>query len=156
MREKPEDRLEMLEAFTERAEAALKFQGERARARALLLRWGTAWQGPSRSLTYTRSVHGSYLHFNQLIGKTWSQAFTFHAAPRHGLSLRGPDTDRARKSHKLRDTRLDATGLDALFEAWSQHPEPRPAGNAIEAFLEETPDEVWEAMLQEALACLKG
>lgn len=156
MMEKREDPMELLEAFTERALAALKFQGERARARAILLRWATAWQGPTRSLTYTRSLHGSYLHFNQLIGKVWCQAFSFHAAPRHGLSMRGPDTDRARKSHKLRDNRLDASGLDALFTAWSAHPELRPAGIAVEAFLGETPDEVWEAMLQEALGCLKA
>lgn len=155
MQETPEDRVEILEAFAERAQAALRFQTDRARAKALLFRWGTAWQGSTRSLTLTRSLHGTYLHFNQLIGKVWCQVFSFHAAPRQGLTMRGPDSDRARKSHKHRDNRLDASGLDALFAAWSAHPETRPAGIAVEADLLEVPDETWEAMLQETLKILK-
>lgn len=94
------------------------------------------------------------MHFNQLIGDVWCKAFTFHAAPRHGLSLRGPDTDRLRKSHKLRANRLDSRPLDSLFEAWSAHPEARPAGNAVELFMDEAHDDVWELFLQEALSCL--
>ena len=95
------------------------------------------------------------MRFNQLIGSVWCHVFAFHAVPREGLSLRGPDTDRTRKSHKLRNNRLDSSSLDALFDAWSAHPEAHPAGNAVEFWLEETPDEVWDACLEEALGCLK-
>ena len=49
---------------------------------------------------------------------------------------------------------LDAAPLDALFEAWSLHPEARPAGHAVEFFLDETPDETWAACLAEVLAHL--
>jgi hypothetical protein len=124
---------------------------ERARAQALLDRWSALWPGPKRNITCTFSNHGAFLHFNQMIGSTWSHVFTFHAAPRHGLSMRGPDTDRVRKAHKHRDTPLDRQGLDEVFTAWSAHPEARPAGNAIELYLEEAADEVWEACLQEVL-----
>jgi hypothetical protein len=102
----------------------------------------------------TMSNHGAFLHFDQKIGVTWAHVFTFHAASRHGLSLKGPDPDRIRKAHKHRDNPLDRTGLDAIFDAWSVHPEARPAGNAVEFYLEETSDETWEACLQEALTRL--
>jgi hypothetical protein len=68
--------------------------------------------------------------------------------------MRGPDPDRTRKAHKFRDHPMDRTGLDAVFEAWSAHPEARPAGNAIELYLEEAPDEVWESCLQDVLRLL--
>jgi hypothetical protein len=68
--------------------------------------------------------------------------------------MRGPDTDRIRKSHKLRRHPLDRGPLDQVFAAWSAHPEVRPAGNAVELVLEEVPDEVWEACLKELLAAL--
>lgn len=148
--------MEILEAFLADVSASLKHAQARARAGAIITRWGTAWQGPARTLDHTRSIHGSCLHFNQLIGTVWCQAFTFHVVPRNGLFLRGPDTDRSRKSHKLRSNRLDASGLDALYAAWSGRPEAHPAGNAVEFRLEETPDETWEACLQDALACLKA
>jgi len=146
--------LEELDPFLAKALASLKHPQERKRAEALLTRWYALWPGPKRNITCTFSNHGAFLHFNQMIGSTWSHVFTFHAAPRHGLSMRGPDTDRSRKAHKHRDTPLDRTGLDAVFAAWSAHPEARPAGNAIELFLDEAPDEVWEACLQEALQYL--
>jgi hypothetical protein len=47
---------------------------------------------------------------------------------------------------------MDRQGLDRVYAAWSAHPEARPAGNAVELYLEETPDEVWEACLQEVLS----
>ncbi len=146
--------MEDLNFFFTKAQGALKHASERKRAEAILLRWTALWTGPKRSLTTTHSNHGAFLHFNQLIGATWSAVFTFHAAPRHGLSLRGPDPDRIRKSHRHRDKSLDRSGLDALFDAWSAHPEARPAGNAVEIYLEEASDEVWEACLQEALTRL--
>lgn len=147
--------METLADFILAATSVIRYASDRQRAEALLTRWGTAWQGPNRALDATYSNHGAYLHFNQLIGKVWSHAFTFHAAQRQSLVLRGPDTDRARKSHKLRNTKLDPTGLDALFLAWSARPEAHPAGNAVEFRLEETPDEVWEACLQDALHHLR-
>ena len=131
--------------------SALKHPQERKRATALLNHWIDQWPGPKRNITCTFSNHGAFLHFNQLIGTTWSHVFTFHAAHRHGLSLKGPDTDRTRKSHKRRANPLDREGLDAVFDAWSAHPEARPAGNAIELFLEEAPDDVWEACLEEVM-----
>ena len=147
--------MEILELFLAEASASLKRPQSRARAEAVLTRWATAWQGPARTLEHTRSIHGACLRFNQLIGSVWCHVFAFHAVPREGLSLRGPDTDRTRKSHKLRNNRLDSSSLDALFDAWSAHPEAHPAGNAVEFWLEETPDEVWDACLEEALGCLK-
>ena len=140
-----------LDHFLAKAMAAVKHPQERRRAEAILLRWTALWAGPRRNLTCTFSNHGAFLHFNQLIGTTWSHVFTFHAAPHHGLSMKGPDTDRLRKSHKHRDNPLDRQGLDAVFAAWSAHPEARPAGNAVELFLDEAADEVWEACLQEVL-----
>lgn len=148
--------MEILELFLAEAATVLKHAQSRTRAEAILSRWATAWQGPTRVLEHTRSIHGSCLRFNQRIGTVWCHAFAFHAVPREGLYLKGPDTDRARKSHKLRSNRLDATGLDALFEAWSAHPEARPAGNAVEFWLDEVPEDVWEACLREALDCLKS
>lgn len=146
--------MEDLNLFFTKAQGSLKHPQDRQRAEALLLRWTSQWSGTKRNLTCTFSIHGAFLQFNQLIGTTWSHVFVFHAAPRHGLSLKGPDPDRIRKSHKHRDTPLDRSGLDSLFEAWSAHPEARPAGNAVELFLDETSDDVWEACLQEALANL--
>jgi hypothetical protein len=146
--------LEDFDLFLAKALNAVKPAQERKRAQALLLRWSGLWPNPKRNITCSFSNHGAFLHFNQLIGATWSQVFTFHAAPRHGLSLRGPDPDRARKAHKHRDNPLDRSGLDQVFEAWSAHPEARPAGKAIELYLEEAPDEVWEACLQEVLRLL--
>jgi len=143
--------LEDLDLFMEQALAALKHPQEKQRAQAILARWSTLWPGPRRNLTCTFSNHGAFLHFNQMIGSNWSHVFTFHAAPRQGLSMRGPDSDRVRKAHKHRDTPLDRQGLDGVFAAWSAHPEARPAGNAIELYLEEAADEVWEACLQEVL-----
>jgi hypothetical protein len=143
--------LEDLIGFLEKALAALKHPQEKKRAEALLTRWSALWPGPKRNITCTFSNHGAFLHFNQMIGSTWSHVFTFHAAPRHGLSMRGPDPDRVRKAHKHRDTPLDRQGLDGVFAAWSAHQEARPAGNAIELYLDEAPDDVWEACLQEVL-----
>lgn len=143
--------MEEIELFLAKTLSALKHPQERQRAVALLQRWTTLWTGPKRNITASFSNHGAFLQFNQLIGTTWSHVFTFHAAHRHGLSLRGPDTDRTRKSHKRRGNPMDRTGLDLVFEAWSAHPEARPAGNAIELFLEEAADDVWEACLQEVL-----
>lgn len=146
--------LEALEGFLPFGRGALRHPSEKQRLERILRRWATAWQGPGRLLDFTRSHHGAYLHFNQLQGSTWCQVCTFHAAPRQGVSMRGPDPDRIRKSHRLRRHPLDRSALDKLFEAWSAHPEARPAGNAVELVLDEVPDEVWEACLQEALAFL--
>ena len=146
--------MEDLDFFFSKAQAALKHPSDRERALALLIRWTTQWTGPRRSVTITNSNHGAFLHFNQRIGVTWAHVFTFHAAPRHGLSLKGPDSDRMRKAHKHRDNPLDKAALDGLFDDWSAHPEARHAGNAVEFFLEEASDEVWEACLQEALTRL--
>jgi hypothetical protein len=128
---------------------------DRARFVKLVTRWASAWTGKHRKLEVTASHHGTFLHFNQLIGTHWMQAFTFEATKRHGVFLKGPDPDRGRKSHKLRSNPLDPTSLDALYEAWAAHPEGRLANKAVEFFLEETPDETWEACLQEALLHLK-
>jgi len=146
--------LELLEPFLDAARSSLRHPQDRARAEALLLKWAAAWQGPARRLTLTSSNHGAYLHFDQRVGTVWSQVFSFHAAPRVGLAMRGPDPDRVRKAHKHRANKLDRHPLDALFEAWSAHGEAHPANNVVEFFLVETPDETWEACLQEALACL--
>jgi hypothetical protein len=146
--------LEIVESFFDLAKGAFKRAADRKRAENILTRWASAWQGASRNLTGTSSNHGAYLHFNQLIGGVWCKAFTFHASFRHGFSLRGPDTDRNRKSHKFRDNRLNSEPLDNLFESWSLHPEVRPAGNAVELHMSEAHDDVWELFLQEALSCL--
>jgi hypothetical protein len=143
-----------VESFLDSAKGAFRRGDDRKRAEGILTRWAAAWQGPCRSLTGTASNHGAYLHFNQLVGGIWCKAFTFRAAPRRGLSLRGPDTDRVRKSHELRAHRLDPKLLDQLFKEWSLHPEARRAGNAVELFMDEAHDDVWELFLQEALSCL--
>lgn len=146
--------MEILDSFLPALASSVKHLQSRKRAQLILERWTTAWQGPERTLDCTISNHGACLHFNQFIGSIWCQVFSFHATHREGLTLRGPDTDRTRKSHKLRQHRLDPTALDALFEAWSAHPEAHPAGNAVVFDLEEVPDEIWEACLQEALTLL--
>lgn len=143
-----------IEFFLAKTLAWLKFAQERQRVQALVARWASQWTGPRRAINLANSNHGVFLHFDQLIGTTWSHVFFFHAAPRHGFTLKGPDTDRIRKSHKHRANPLDRSALDDLFEAWSLHPEARPAGNAVELHLDEAPDEVWEVFLQEALTRL--
>ena len=145
-----------MESFLDSAKGAFKRTADRKRAEGILMRWAAAWNGPLRNLTQTNSNHGAYLHFNQLIGGIWCKAFTFHAVSGYGLGLRGPDTDRIRKSHKLRENRLDSRPLDSLFAAWSLHPEARPAGKAVELRMNEAHDDVWELFLQEALYCLSG
>lgn len=148
--------VEILEPFLDAARGSLKHAQDRQRAEALIQHWAAAWQGPTRRLTATASNHGHYLHFDQRVGTVWTQVFSFHAAPHRGLAMRGPDPDRVRKAHKLRANKLDRNPLDTLFEAWSAHGEAHPANNALEFFLVETPDETWEACLQEALECLKS
>jgi len=143
--------LEDLNFFIAKTASVLKHVQDKKRAAAILNCWYISWQSLKRNITHTSSNHGAFLHFNQLIGSTWSHVFTFHASIKHGLSMRGPDTDRVRKAHKYRDKPMDRTGLDAVFIAWSAHPTARPAGNAVEFYLEETPDETWESCLQEVL-----
>jgi hypothetical protein len=146
--------LDIVDAFLDSAKGGFKWAADRKRAELILARWAAAWQSPGRILAHTNSNHGPYLHFNQFIAGTWCKAFAFHISSRQGLVMRGPDTDRVRKSHKLRGNRLDPKPLDDLFEAWSLHPEARPAGNAVELLLSEAHDDVWEIFLQEALSCL--
>ena len=146
--------LENLNLFLKKTVASLKHSQEKQRAATILTRWYTVWPTTKRNITYTSSNHGVFLHFNQMIGSTWSHVFKFHISSKNGLSMRGPDTDRARKSHKHRDNPMDRSGLDAVFEVWSIHPEAHPAGSAVEFFLKETPDETWEACLQEVLQIL--
>jgi hypothetical protein len=145
---------EALEQFLSVAHASVPHPKERPRVTALLESWASAWNGKNRVVRLTRSNHGAFLHFALLIGHQWAQAFTFIASHQHGFSLRGPDPDRTRKSHKQRNHRLDSSSLDALFDAWSQHPEARPAGHAVEFFLEETPDDIWKACLQSVVDLL--
>lgn len=140
-----------LEDFLLVAHNSLRHKGERLRADALLQRWAAAWLGKERVVNGTFSNHGAYLHFAQFLQGQWVQVFTWHAAHGHGVSLRGPDPDRVRKGHKHRTNRLDTARLDALFAAWSAHPEARPAGHAVEFFLTETPDETYDRCLQEVL-----
>lgn len=147
--------MEDVETFVAYAHTCVN-KREHARLEAIVTRWVAAWQGSKRALDFTRSLHGTSLHFNQLIGTHWVQAFTLHANKRDGFFLKGPDTDRERKSHKLRANPLDRTSLDALFAAWSLRPEARPAGLAVTFHLEETPDDTWEACLQDALKALAG
>ena len=149
------DPQEALEAFWGVAFPILARQ-ERERASAILEAWVAAWKGKHRVLNLTRSNHGAFLHFAQFMDNAWVQAFTFIADRKHGVSLRGPDPDRLRRAHKLRRHRVDSGPLDQLFEAWSAHPEARPAGHAVEFFIHETPDETWEACLKETQACLKA
>lgn len=146
--------LDLLDDFLPYAQGCLKHPAERARLAVILTQWSAKWRGKHRVFDCSRSHHGAFFHFNQLIEGKWVQAFTFVATKREGVCLRGPEPDRARKSHKFRHNPLNTAPLDALFEAWSQHPEARPAGHAVEFFLEETPDEVWSACLAEVLAHL--
>lgn len=146
--------MDLLDEFLPYAQGCLKHPSERVRLEAIVTHWGSRWQGKHRIFDYSRSHHGAFLHFNQLIDGKWVQAFTFVATKREGVCLRGPDVDRARKSHKFRHNPLNTASLDALFEAWSLHPEARPAGHAVEFFLEETPDEVWAACLAEVMVHL--
>lgn len=139
--------LKILDDFLDAGSPALRHSADRRRLRDILTAWTSPWKGKDRVLDLTHSTHGLFLHFNQNIAGHWCQVCYFHAAPKHGVSMRGPDPDRARKSHKYRRDKLDPTKLDALFEAWSLHPEARPAGLAVEFFLEETSDEVWGACL---------
>jgi hypothetical protein len=145
-----------LDDFLLVAERCLANRHDRDRLFRLLTRWADAWQGKNRVLNLTASNHGAYLHFTQLIGTHWMQAFTFIATYKEGVRMKGPDPDRGRKSHKLRTNRLDPKPLDDLFETWSAHPESRPAGHAVEFVLEETPDDTWDACLKEALTHLKA
>ncbi len=146
--------MEILEPFLVAARASLRHAQDRLRAEALILHWAAAWQGSTRRLVPTASNHGHYLHFDQKIGAVWTQVFHFHASPRVGLSMRGPDPDRGRKAHRHRDKKLDRNSLDALYDLWAAHGEAHPANNALEFLLVETPDDTWEACLQEALTCL--
>ena len=146
--------MELLEEFLPYAKGCLKHVSERARLEVILGQWASKWTGKQRLFDYSRSHHGAFLHFNQLMGGKWVQAFTFVATRREGVCLRGPEPDRDRKAHKFRHNPLDAAPLDALFEAWSLHPEARPCGHAVEFFLEETPDDVWAACLAEVLVHL--
>lgn len=127
---------------------------ERERASRILETWVASWKGKLRTVNLTRSNHGAFLHFAQFMDGSWIQAFTFIADRKDGVSLRGPDPDRSRRAHKLRRHKVDSAPLDKLFEAWSLHPEGRPAGHAVEFFIHETPDDTWDACLRETLACL--
>lgn len=155
--------LDPLEQRTDPQEALEEFWGvafpilprqERERASAVLETWVGAWKGKHRVVNLTRSNHGAFLHFAQFMDNAWVQAFTFIASRKEGVSLRGPDPDRLRRAHKLRRNRIDSGPLDRLYEAWSAHPEARPAGHAVEFFLHETPDETWAACLKETQDCL--
>ncbi len=146
--------MDLLDDFLPYAQGCLKHPSERIRLAALLSQWTAKWRGKNRTLDYSRSLHGAFLHFNQLLDGKWVKAFTFVATRREGVCLRGPDVDRARKSHKFRHNPLNSAPLDALFEAWSLHPEARPAGHAVEFFMEETPDEVWAVCLAEVIVHL--
>ena len=114
--------MELLEEFLPYAKGCLKHVSERARLEVILGQWAAKWTGKQRLFDYSRSHHGAFLHFNQLMGGKWVQAFTFVATRREGVCLRGPEPDRDRKAHKFRHNPLDAAPLDALFEAWSLHP----------------------------------
>lgn len=146
--------MDLLDEFLPYAQGCLKHPSERVRLVAVLTQWTAKWKGKSRAFDYSRSHHGGFLHFNQFMAGKWVQAFTFVATKREGVCLRGPEPDRGRKAHKHRHNPLDSAPLDALFEAWSVHPEARPAGHAVEFFLEETPDEVWAACLAEVFTSL--
>lgn len=137
-----------LEDFLAASRSSLRHPADRQRLEVLLEKWVGSWKGKERVMDLTRSTHGVFLHFNQFIADHWCQVCYFHASPKHGVSMRGPDPDRARKSHKYRRDKMDTTKLDALFEAWSGHEEAHPAGLAVEFYLEETSDEVWSACLQ--------
>ena len=146
--------LEDLEQFLAKVAASSMHFDNKKRAMAIITKWSDSWTGSKCSITYTFSNHGAFLRFNQLIGSVWSHVFVFHISSKHSLVMRGPDTDRIRKSHKHKDNPIDRSKLDAVFTAWSMHPEAKPAGNAVEFYLEETPDEVWEVALQELLTLI--
>ena len=146
--------MDLLDEFLPYAQGCLKHPSERARLAAVLTLWTAKWKGKQRTFDYSRSHHGAFLHFNQFMAGKWVQAFTFVATKREGVCLRGPEPDRIRKAHKYRHNPLNAAPLDALFEIWSLHPEARPAGHAVEFFLEETPDDVWAACLAEVFTYL--
>jgi hypothetical protein len=137
-----------LQDFLLSGRACVRHPADRQRLEALLTRWALAWKSKDRVMDLTHSTHGVFLHFNQFISERWCQVCYFHASNKHGVSMRGPDPDRVRKSHKYRRDKLDTTKLDALFEAWSAHGEAHPAGLAVEFFLEETSDDVWTACLK--------
>lgn len=146
--------LEGLEQFLAKVVTSSMHLANKKRAITILTKWSNSWIGPKCSITYTFSNHGAFLRFNQLIGSVWSHVFIFHISNKHSLVMRGPDTDRIRKSHKHKDNPIDRSKLDAVFTAWSMHPEAKSAGNAVEFYLEETPDEVWEVVLQELLTLI--
>ena len=100
--------LEQLDDFLPYAQGCLKHPSERARLETILTLWTAKWTGKKRVLDFSRSLHGAYLHFNQFMDGKWVQAFTFVATRREGVCLRGPDVDRARKSHKYRHNPLDS------------------------------------------------
>ncbi len=137
-----------LQDFLNTGRASVRHPADRQRLEALLSHWAAAWKSKERVMDLTQSTHGVFLHFNQFIADRWCQICYFHASPKHGVSMRGPDPDRVRKSHKFRREKMDTAKLDALFEAWSAHGEAHPAGLAVEFFLEETSDEVWAACLK--------
>ena len=147
--------LTFLEEFLMAGRVSLRHPADRKRLERLLTRWVAAWQSKERVLDLTNSSNGSFLHFNQFIAGHWCQVCYFHASPKHGVSMRGPDADRVRKSHKFRRNKMETGQLDALFAAWSAHPESHPAGIAVEFYLQETSDEVWESCLKSALELLK-
>lgn len=126
----------------------MRHPADRLRLETLLHRWTAAWKSKTRVMDLTQSTHGVFLHFNQFIADHWCQVCYFHASPKHGVSMRGPDPDRVRKSHKYRRDKMDTSKLDALFDAWSTHAEAHPAGLAVEFFLEETSDDVWSDCLK--------
>ena len=140
--------LKLLDDFLETGSPALRHPEDRKRLKTILTAFTTPWNGRDRVLDLTHSSHGLFLHFNQNIAGHWCQVCYFHAAPKHGVSMRGPDPDRVRKSHKYRRNKMDTSKLDSLFEVWSLHPDARAAGLAVEFFLEETSDEVWVACLK--------
>lgn len=146
--------LESVDFFLNKINSYLKHSQERHRAIDIITRWSSVWSNNKRTITYTSSNHGLSLSFNQLIGSVWSHVFVFHLSKKRGLFMKGPDLDRIRKSHKHRNNPMDRTKLDAVFELWSLHPESRRAGNAVEFYLTETPNDVWEACLQEVLSNL--
>ncbi len=137
-----------LQDFLITGRASVRHPADRQRLEVLLTRWTEAWKSKERVMDLTRSTHGVFLHFNQFIAEHWCQICYFHASPKHGVSMRGPDPDRVRKSHKFRRGKMDTTKLDALFEAWSAHEEAHAAGLAVEFFLDETSDDVWAACLK--------
>ncbi len=139
-----------LKDFLAAGRVSVRHPADYRRLEAIMTRWTSAWNHKERVLDLSHSSHGVFLHFNQFIAGHWCQVCYFHASPKHGVSMRGPDPDRVRKSHKFRRNKMDTSKLDALFDAWSTHAEARAAGLAVEFFLEETSDDVWAACLKSA------